>query len=359
MMNGIDISDYQRGIDLNAVPFDFMICKVTEGTTIVHTTHTSFIQMANKLGKKWGFYHFLNTEDVIKQADFFVSQAKEYFGHGIPFLDYEMYGKVHGAAGAWQFVQRVHELTGVWCGFYTNRATLSEDDFSAVASKCPLWVAQYANNEQTGYQSEPWLPDGGFGAWTNIIIHQYSSNGRLDGYSSALDLDLAYIDANAWNNYAQLDSNNTSSNSNTSSETTASSEYENYDTLELVAMVQEGKLGDGEDRVRNLGSKYQAVQDVINHIYSSSSAELADDTVRGAYGNGDLRKRVLGGRYDEVQSIINQRAGIGTQVVYVVQSGDTLSGIASRYSTTAKNLAQYNGIANMNLIYPGQKIIIP
>lgn len=78
-MNGIDISDYQRGLDLFEVPCDFVICKATEGTTLVHRTCDPWIQLAIKMNKKWGFYHFLNTEDVIKQADFFVSQTKKLF----------------------------------------------------------------------------------------------------------------------------------------------------------------------------------------------------------------------------------------------------------------------------------------
>jgi LysM repeat protein len=36
-----------------------------------------------------------------------------------------------------------------------------------------------------------------------------------------------------------------------------------------------------------------------------------------------------------------------------------LSGIARRYGTTYQKLASYNGIANPNLIYVGQKIKIP
>ena len=45
--------------------------------------------------------------------------------------------------------------------------------------------------------------------------------------------------------------------------------------------------------------------------------------------------------------------------VYVVQKGDTLSEIASKYGTTYQKLAEYNGIANPDLIIVGQKIIIP
>ena len=48
-----------------------------------------------------------------------------------------------------------------------------------------------------------------------------------------------------------------------------------------------------------------------------------------------------------------------TDVVYVVKSGDTLSGIAKKYNTTYQALAVYNNIANPNIIHTGQKIKIP
>lgn len=41
---------------------------------------------------------------------------------------------------------------------------------------------------------------------------------------------------------------------------------------------------------------------------------------------------------------------------YTVQSGDTLSGIASKFGTTYQKLAALNGIANPNIIYVGQVI---
>lgn len=47
------------------------------------------------------------------------------------------------------------------------------------------------------------------------------------------------------------------------------------------------------------------------------------------------------------------------ETVYIVKKGDTLSEIAEMYGTTYQRLAEYNGIANPNLINIGQKIRIP
>lgn len=46
-------------------------------------------------------------------------------------------------------------------------------------------------------------------------------------------------------------------------------------------------------------------------------------------------------------------------ISYVVQTGDTLSGIANRYGTAYPILAALNDISNPDLIYPGQTIRLP
>lgn len=48
----------------------------------------------------------------------------------------------------------------------------------------------------------------------------------------------------------------------------------------------------------------------------------------------------------------------GTQY-YTVQRGDTLSLIARQYNTTVTSLTQLNGILNPNVIYVGQRLIVP
>ncbi len=48
-----------------------------------------------------------------------------------------------------------------------------------------------------------------------------------------------------------------------------------------------------------------------------------------------------------------------TPVVYYVKKGDTMTSIANRYHTTARKIADYNKISNMNSLKVGQKLLIP
>ena len=66
---------------------------------------------------------------------------------------------------------------------------------------------------------------------------------------------------------------------------------------------------------------------------------------------------------DNVESVENKTENVSQAtnlnfVTYTVISGDTLSGIAKKYGTTYQKIASDNGIANPNLIYPGQKLKI-
>jgi len=51
--------------------------------------------------------------------------------------------------------------------------------------------------------------------------------------------------------------------------------------------------------------------------------------------------------------------GYPAPTYYIVQWGDTLSGIAWRYGRSVWAIANANGIWNIHLIYAGQRLIIP
>ena len=70
--------------------------------------------------------------------------------------------------------------------------------------------------------------------------------------------------------------------------------------------------------------------------------------IEGINGYVDLNKA-----FTDIEDIENK------YYVYIVKSGDTLSGIASKYKTTYQELAKYNNIENPNIIYVGQEIKIP
>lgn len=52
-------------------------------------------------------------------------------------------------------------------------------------------------------------------------------------------------------------------------------------------------------------------------------------------------------------------AAVQSNTYYVVDPGDTLSGIAASYGTTTQALVDANGLASANLIYVGQRLLIP
>lgn len=351
-MNGIDISNWQAGINLDAVPYDFVICKATQGNSYVSHDCARQVEQARARGKCVGVYHYIDGSGAQAEADYFVNNITNWIGKLVLCLDWEA-----DQNSAWgnesylkQVAQRVIDRTGVRPIIYVQKSRMSAVKPVADALNCGLWIAQYANDNTTGYQDSPWNE----GAYT-CAIRQYSSHGSLSGYGEFLDLDKAYMDATAWAKYAGASSTPTASAPATSTTTTSSSAPSGT-TLELAVAVMQSKYGNGDARKKALGSRYDEVQSFINHIKTASASTLASEVWAEKYGDGDTRKIVLGDRYTEVQNIVNSTAASPTY--YVVKSGDTLSGIASKYGTTYQKLAQINGISNPNLIHVGQKIKI-
>ena len=123
-------------------------------------------------------------------------------------------------------------------------------------------------------------------------------------------------------------------------------------TLELVYRTMKDEFGGGDARKTALGSRYDEVQEVINHIYSASAQELADEVWTGKYGDDEVRRTVLGDRWQEVQDIVND----GGKKYHTIESGETLTSIAKDFGTTVDALVSLNGIENPNLIITGDSI---
>ena len=198
-MNGIDISSYQAELNAGIVPSDFVIIKATEGTNYINPTWEEQAGQVIQTNKLLGFYHFASVGNPIAEADFFISVVKDYIGKAVLVLDFEA-GAMNawGNVGARQFLNRVKEKTGVYPMIYMSAEVTRQFNWSTISNTNPLWVAQYASMNPTGYQSEPWTDGKGYGAWSSAAIHQYSSAGSLANWNGNLDINLAYINANQW-----------------------------------------------------------------------------------------------------------------------------------------------------------------
>lgn len=187
--HGIDISSHQGGLNIAAIWADFVIVKVSEGTGYENPFWRAQAEATLAAGKRLGLYHFANDEDAGEQARFFLDRAKAYAGRATFWLDWEADAVGLGPGPALAFLNQVAAETKSTPGFYTYQNVLSSYDWSAVAARFPLWVAGGPDYSDYGRSySDPPVPNVPY--WGGgALVHQYTEDGYLPGYSGHLDLD--------------------------------------------------------------------------------------------------------------------------------------------------------------------------
>ena len=314
-LNGIDISSYQSGIDLTVVPCDFVIIKATQGTGYVNPDCDRAYQQAKRAGKLRGTYHYVGGGNAVAEADYYVNNIKGYLRDGLLAIDWEAEQNSAWGNEAYleQLVRRVIERTGIKPLIYSMASRYAQ--VAAVAKKldCGLWIAEYADMNPTGYQAHPWR-EGAYGC----AIRQYASTGRLNGWGGNLDLNIAYMTREQWAKYVNPGGKPAAAPAPSKPAPAPARKSEDTIAAEVIA----GKWGNGQDRVNRL--------------------------------------KQAGYNPTSIQAKVNAKLGAAKPAArtYTVRAGDNLSSIAARYGTTYQALAAKNGIANPNLIYPGQVLKI-
>lgn len=193
-LRGIDVSSWQGDIDPAKLgQVQFCIAKATEGLTYVNPYCDKVVQRCIKAGLPWGFYHYAKSNDPISEADAFIKACENYFGDGIPVLDWE-----EGQSVDWvnKFVRRVYDKKKVWPWIYSNPRFFNQ---GGVESNCGRWIAWYPSVSKPSIEYNPGsIPktEGTVCAW------QFASDGQVNGYSGNLDVSIFYGDEVAWNKYA-------------------------------------------------------------------------------------------------------------------------------------------------------------
>lgn len=293
---GIDVSEWQGKIDWEVVKnkVDFAVLRLGWiGNKNNHTIDKYFERNyteCKRLGIPVGVYVYCysnSVETIKKGAEWTLGKLKD------KALDLPVYIDMEDGSIASKgkdvltdmciAFNEIIEKAGYWAGVYANKNWfvnyLNKD---VLSKKYTCWLAQYSE----AYNLE----------MDNIDIWQYSSSGKVDGIVGKVDCNYMYRD--------------------------------------LIFDIK--------------GVKIEVT------IEEPTIDELVQDVLAGKYGDGIERKKALGDKYDEVKDKVNEYYKKQKQQTYTVKSGDTLSAIAKKYNTTYQEIAKKNNIPNPNLIYVGQ-----
>ena len=314
---GIDVSKWQGNINFKEVAnngIKIVYIKATQGTNYVSQTFEESYKNAKENGLKIGFYHYVTARDVQSaknEAEFFASKIS---GKQIDCrlaMDFEEFGNLSKSeinAIGLAFLKRLEEITQKPVIVYSNTYT-AKTIWEGEIINYPLWVAEYGVSKPQNN-----------GKWNTYIGWQYTDMGQIAGINS-------YVDRDRFTKDIFINENQESEEINTN----VKPEENRYMTI----TIQRG------DTLSKIANKYgTTVEELVkindiknkNLIYAGNILKVPFTT---SGGNDGLE-----------------------EITYIVKKGDTLSRFALNYNTSVNTIAKENNIQNVNLIYPGQRLII-
>ena len=310
----VDVSEYQSPSAINYDTFakqvDHVIVRTMDADyeDKVHKTHHKELQKRGVPTAAYAFVRGQNDTHMVNEATMFYNRNKDN-NVTMYWLDVETVSHPNMRHGISVYINKLRELGAKKVGLYIAHHLYEQLNLDTSEADA-VWIPHYGSGSATA-DSKPNFP---------CDIHQYTEHGRLPGYSGNLDLNRLmgskplefFTDGKASKKKPSKPKESTS-NKSTSAQTY---KVQSGDTLSGIAV----KFG---TTVANLSN--------LNGISNPNKINVGQ---------------------------LLYVKGTAKTSTYTVKSGDTLSGIASKYGTTTKALQSLNGITNPNLIYAGQKLIV-
>lgn len=301
---GIDVSAWQGNIDFEKVKnagYDFVIIRAGYGKKSVDRYWESNYQKAKAAGLSVGAYWYSYATSADGARNEARSFIKALAGKQLDFpvyMDLEEKSQISkGMDFCSSLVQTFcdeMEKAGFYAGFYTSTSYARNVITSIIGHRYTFWAAEW------GAACHADFP---YGIW------QYSSKGKVPGIVGNVDLDIGVED--------------------------------------FPSIIKDG----GYNGYRKATSEPEATK---------TDLLIALEVLNGLWGNGEERRRNLedaGYDYEDIQARVDELLQ-PKPVYHVVQRGETLSGIAERYGTSARAIQKLNPglIKNVNRIKTGWKI---
>lgn len=311
---GIDVSEYQGYIDYKKVKQDgiqVVYIRTSEGNNYIDPYFETNYKNAKESGLYIGCYHYLtarSVEEANEQAMFFVSLVS---GKSIDCklaMDFEKFDDLTNEEVnkiSLIFLNKVKELSGKDVIVYSDTYNATNLFYGEITN-FPIWIAQYDVEEPSDN-----------GNWSKWEGFQYTDIGIINGING-------YVDRDKFTQDILLSDK---------------SEIPNIDSPEKLSTTK---------------------QIVILYGYTLSGiAKDYNTTVERLVELNNILNPNMIYAGDTLIVPVNNNVTTGNDIIYIVKKGDTLWNIARSYNVTVRQIININNIKNPNLIYIGQRLIIP
>ncbi|MDD3841070.1 MAG: LysM peptidoglycan-binding domain-containing protein [Clostridia bacterium] len=307
----IDISHHQDPVKIDydklAKQLDLVIIRTQYGSRTIDRHYKTHHREFKKRGIPTATYAWVRGKcipEMRKEAASFCDRTRQ-FNPTFWFLDVEEKSMSDMRSGVSAYVDQLRKLGVEKIGIYIahhlyQQFNLNLDEVEAV------WIPHYGRNIGK-VDSKPAYP---------CDLHQYTSRGRLNGYSGYLDLNRPM--------------NGRTIEFFTDEVKSKPQLKPKQQAKEITYIVKKG------DTLSEIAAKYKTTVDKLAELNNIKNVNLI-------YPGQKIRISVAAKKQEKI---------------HIVKKGDTLWDIAKKYNTTIKKLAKDNGIKDPNLIYPGQKIKI-
>lgn len=195
--HGVDVSHWQGPLQWDRYRDDggeFVIIKhsgANIGRMYVSSSIETHHEAAKDAGMRIGYYYVVNGYlNALDQAKFFVDNVGKIIASGdIVCLDNESLdrGIRFDARQSRVWLEYVAEELNTTPFFYSYPSLIRSINWGDIPHNFPLWLAAFNRNDGTtngGWEKH-------MDQWEKPTIWQYSSNGRVEGYGSRIDVNLA------------------------------------------------------------------------------------------------------------------------------------------------------------------------
>lgn len=313
---GIDVSEWQGEINWEEVKnsgIEIVYIRASEGNNYIDPDAIRNYNGAKENGIKVGFYHYLtatNEGEAVEQARFFVSIIKGLSVDCRLAMDFESFDGLDRSeinAISATFLEEVERLSGKEVIIYSDAYNSANTFSKALASKYPIWVADYGVEKP------------GNGNWKFWDGFQYSNEGRIVGIEARVDRDY-------------FTSGVLLSDTSPIPEDTIS----NPETKTRIIIVRRG------DTLSQIATEYNTSYEYLAKINNIPNPNL-----------------IYVGQRIVVPVLENNEIHDTSHRLYIVKRGNTLTGISRKFGVSIDSIVRLNDIANPNLIYVGQVLRIP